>query len=263
MLKIRKEQIGFFRPAVLRNFENNMIQHLQEFSPKHSQALGEDGVRNVVRLGVKRAEKYGLTNRGPVRFYIELMFMLGSYFDTDCQFPWASRILADPEIADQTARADCLFDKAMDYVEKVAGPNRKYAKESLSRACRQSFKDLREIRGGQETDILSRLKMNFPQKCQYVGDQALRSLVKHGTELAQKFSVSSDAGVILFVCFMFMLGHGFAADPQYPWCEMTLNNENISDPNKRIERLYSKSITYITNVLASDGGRRDHVVVHY
>ncbi len=249
MLKISKKQMKIFSQAALRNFENNMIRHLREFTPKHSRALGDDGVRNVVRLGIERAETYGLTDRGPLRFYIELMFMLGSYFDTDYQYPWAATILTDPEIGDEVARANRLFEKAMDYVEKVAGPNREYARESLIRASQQSYKDFQEVQGGREADILSRFKMNFPQKCEYVGDPALRSLIQRGTELALDFSVSTEGGASIFVWLTFMLGQGFAKDPLYPWCEMTLDNEKISDPGKRVERLYSKFITYITKAL--------------
>lgn len=253
MLIIRKEQIKVFQQTVLRNFENNMVQHLRNFTPKHSEALGEDGLRKVIRRGIKRAETYGFTDRGPVRFYIELMFMLGSDFDTDCQFPWASQILTDPEIVEQTERADALFDKVMDYVKEVAGPEREYAQESLRRASQQSFKDLRKIKGSMETEILARFKTNYPQKCRYIGDQALRTLVQRGAELAQKYSVSSPAGAAFFASFMFILGHGFAEDPLYPWCEETLNDKSISDPNKRIERLHSKGVAYLSKVLANDG----------
>ena len=257
MLKIRNEQMKVFRQLSLQNFEDNMVEHLQDFSPKHSLALGEDGVRKVVQLGIRQAETYGFTNYGPVQFYIELMFMLGSYFDTDCQYPWAARILTDPKVTDQMERADCLFDKAMDYVGKVGGPNREYAIKSLSRASQEIFKDLCKIRENLETDLLARVKLNFPQKYQYVGDKALIQLIQQGRKLAQKYSISSNSDTICFVFFMFMLGQGFADDPLYPWCGATLKDERINDPHERIEQLYSKSIAYINKVLAnlSNDGR--------
>ncbi|HFQ81467.1 MAG TPA: hypothetical protein ENK33_08870 [Desulfobacterales bacterium] len=249
MLIIRREQIDIFRQSVRLNFENNMVKHLRDFTPGHSEALGEDGLRKVIRQGIKSAETYGLTDYGPVRFYIELMFILGSDFDTDCQFPWASHILADPEIVDQTERADALFDKAMDYLKEVAGPERKYAKESLRRASQQSFKDLGGIKENLETEILAWFRKNYPQKCRYVGEQPLHDLIRRAAALARKIAVSNSAGVVLCACFMFMLGHGFAEDPLYPWCKKTLNDENITDPNKRLERLHSKGIAYISKVL--------------
>jgi hypothetical protein len=50
---------------------------------------------------------------------------------------------------------------------------------------------------------------------------------------------------------VFAQSHGFATDPQLPWVSATLNNPVVSDPNKRIERLYSKTMTYLRHVLTS------------
>lgn len=97
MLIIRKETMEVFEEALLRNFEDEMVQHIKQFTPRHSEIIGEQCVRQVAKMGIERARQYGLTNRGPVRFYIELMFMLGSNFDTDPQYPWAGEILNDPE----------------------------------------------------------------------------------------------------------------------------------------------------------------------
>ncbi|MCP4342502.1 MAG: hypothetical protein GY799_27385 [Desulfobulbaceae bacterium] len=238
------------KKCTLRNFENNMIQHLHEFSPKHSESLGQEGLRKVIKLGVKQAELYGFSNYGPVQFYIELMFMFGSYFDSDCQFYWALEILTDPEIVDQTERADILYEKVMDYIDKIAGPEWRYARDSLSWVSKQNFKDLVENRDDLETDILARFKINFPQKCRYLGDRVLLQLVKFAVESAEKFSVPSDTGVIVFAHFMFILGCGFTVDPLYPWCESTLSDESITDPVMRIKQLHSEGITCFTKVLA-------------
>ena len=88
-MKIRKEQMAALDRAALKAFEDELVRHLQDFDPKHTTVLDEDGVRQVIRLGMERAAKYGLTNRGPIRFYIELMFLFGSDFDTDPWLPWA------------------------------------------------------------------------------------------------------------------------------------------------------------------------------
>lgn len=249
MLIIRDEQIKIFKKTALRNFENNMIEHLHEFAPDHSKSLGKKGVRKIIQLGIRQAKKYGFTNRGPVKFYIELMFMLGSFFDIDCQIQWANRILTDPDIMDQAERADALFDKTMDYVEKVAGPQREYAIASLTHAREQHFQDLCRIQGDLEPFMITRLKANFPEKCQYIGDKALKNLIRHGREQAEEYAVSGNTGTIIFTSFMFMSGQGFAKDPLFPWAGETLNDEMISEPEKKMERLHSKGITYISQVL--------------
>ncbi len=249
MLIIRKEQMEIFEQTALRNFENDMIDHLKDFSPGHSRALGPDGVRKTVRLGIDRAATYGLTDRGPVMFYIEMMFMLGSYFDSDCQYPWAPRILTDETIEQQAERADTLFDQLMEFVDMAAGPGREYAIESLTKAGRLDFKELCHVQTGMKADLLSRLRHNYPQKCRFIGEAALNELVEKGRETAQNYSLENDAGIICFTWLMFTLGHGFDRDPLYPWCESILNSEDIDDPLKRAEKLYSVFRVYITKAI--------------
>jgi hypothetical protein len=251
MLEIRDEQMAVFEQAALKNFEGEMVEHVKEFTPKHCEVLGERAVRTVVRLGIERAKEYGFTNRGPVRFYIELMFMFGSYFDTDPLILWATEILNDPAIVDQMVRAERLYEKLTDYVEKVAGPDNEFVKEALHRASQQRLEDLSVRAENFENEMIVRLAANYPQKCNYVGEPALRKLILLGLALANKHSVSKNTGKVLLIGLMFAQGHGFATDPQLPWIERTLTNPAITDPNKRIERLYSKTMTYLRHVLAS------------
>src|SRR6266849_10193118 len=109
MWNIRPHQADTFSNTALQKFEDEMLEHLQKFSPQHCKVAGEPAVREVIRKGIETAGKYGFTNRGPLRFYIELMFMFGSYFDSDPQYPWAGTVLKDPEVIDQTIRADRLY----------------------------------------------------------------------------------------------------------------------------------------------------------
>ena len=73
MLQMRDEQMAAFERAARETFQNKMVEHLKVFTPQHFQVIGEAGVRHVIRIGMARAKAYGLTNQGPVRFYIELM----------------------------------------------------------------------------------------------------------------------------------------------------------------------------------------------
>ncbi len=256
MLIIREEQMEIFEQVALRNFENDMIDHLKDFSPDHCRVLKNDGVRKVIQLGVEKAETYGFTDRGPVKFYVEMMFMLGSYFDTDPQYPWAGRILTDEAIEQQTERADRLFDHSMDVVEKISGSGREYAIRSLQRASQLGFKELCRVEINLKASILSRMRLNFPQKCQVLGDPALNKLIEQGREMAKDYSITSNAGVICFSWIMFFLGHEFARDPLYPWCESILENEELEDPFKSMETLYSKFITYISKAIENAADRR-------
>lgn len=171
MLIIRDEQMKVFEEVALRSYEDEMVQHIKQFTPRHSEIIGEPAVRQVIRKGIEQAKEYGLTNRGPVRFYIELMFMLGSYFDTDPQYPWAEEILTNSEITDQMQRADRLYEKAMDFIDKVSGLNHKYEEEAIRRFSQMRFEDF----SMSKNEIVMHLKRIYPQKCEYIGEQAINA----------------------------------------------------------------------------------------
>ncbi len=134
MLVIRKAQMAVLEQAVLRTFENRMLEHLKEFFPKHCEILGEEQVRKVIRLGIERAEQYGLVSERDIHLYVGLMFMLGSYFDQDPQLPWAAKILTDENIVYPNHRADQLHNRAMAFLNEAAGKDSQYLDRALRKA---------------------------------------------------------------------------------------------------------------------------------
>ena len=55
--------------------------------------------------------RHGFTNRGPLRFYLELMCVHGWFFDEDPQNPWASVTLNTASLDDQMARSERLAER--------------------------------------------------------------------------------------------------------------------------------------------------------
>src|SRR5262245_64449839 len=105
MFTIRVEQQEAFDRALFRGFEDDMVSHLRRFAPRLFELRGEPTFRALIRLGADRAGRYGFTNRGPVRLFVELMVILGCDFDTDPMLPWAARDLSESPSYDQMSRA--------------------------------------------------------------------------------------------------------------------------------------------------------------
>ncbi len=248
-MKIRKEQVQVFEEVRMPDFEDYMVEHLKDFSPLHSKSLREDGIRALIRLGIERAKKHGFTRRGPVRFYIETAILLGIDFDTDPQYPWAGSILRDPSVPDQTERADRVHAWLMELLDAAGGPERQYAKQALHRARKIPFQAMPVSDPSFGDEAIRRMRGMHPEKVGYLGETVLRGLIPRAFEEAKKYSVSTDAGVCLFLGLMFAVGHGVAGDPKYPWVANTLTNPAITDPDTRVERLYSKTMTYLDHVL--------------
>jgi len=248
-MKITSQQMEAYEAARLPEFEDLMVSHLERYSPLHFKALGEEGIRKLIQAGMERAKKHEFTRRGPVRFYIETTILLGIDFDTDPQYPQIAAILADKSISDEVERADRIHAWLTKYLAVVGGSDRQLAKDALKRARKMPYEGIPLSSPTLERDLLQRMKDNHPEKVEFLGEAPLKRLISRAIDEARQQRVHTDTGVALFLALMFAVGHGFAGDPKYPWIKSTLGNALLTSADKRVERLYSKVMTYLDNVL--------------
>ena len=261
MLTIRKEQMRAFQRSALHNFENDMAVHLQQFAPRYCEAMGDMELRSLIQSGITRSREYGLTERGPVRFFLEQMFLLGIDFDTDPQLPWVLEILKNPNMPDQMARSNFLYDHTLDYVNAVGGKDYEYIKEALRKLAFLRFEDFPDSKQDFDYDVLSRLKTLYPQKYQHVGEQALRSLVTLGVEKSKKHALTTCPGISLYIALMFAFGHGFDHDPRIPWALNILKDPDLRNPTDKAKSLYQGMMGYFSEMLA-DLEKRENLCVY-
>lgn len=244
MLTIRPQQLNTFQQAALKNFEDEMVDHLRRFAPRLCEAAGEQGVRSAIQMGVERAARYGLDQRGPVTFYLEMMFSFGAEFDTDPQYPWAAQALAGMWIGGQDARVNALYKSMDEYTDKVAGPQNENAIAALSRLSQTSTDDFKGLPGTLQARVAAALNRIYPQKAEYLGPAVLQALVYRASGMASQYSLPPDAGAGLMAGLMFAFGHGAATDPLYPWITAALTDPLTKDGQGRVEHLHSKARLY-------------------
>jgi hypothetical protein len=246
---IRREQMQALGQAALRAFEDEMVVHLADFSPPLFRAVKEDQLRIVIRLGIARAGEYGITFRGPIRLYLELMLLFGSHFDTDPQYPWATEILKDQAHGLQMQRAERLYEKTREYREAVAGPEDAYTLRALSNISVFARQPLRVSLTNLVPSALEEMAYIYPQKKAYVGASGLETLIRQAVAAARICGFSTDRAVTLVVVLMFAFGHGCLNDPLYPWIATTLEDDAIGDSDARARRLERRALTWLDNVL--------------
>jgi hypothetical protein len=251
MLEIDQRQLDAFDRAARESFEQEMVAHVKTFAPKHATALGDEGCLKVVRFGMERAETHGFTLRGPTRFVIELVIKFGSGFDTDLQLPWASAALADKSVSDEMARADRLYAAHLPYDEAVIGPGGQYAHAAAVRSAGLKPEVLDVSAGQNRTALmLAKMKEYYPEKAAAVGDPTLARLLPLGMARAAKYAITSDRGGMLFAVLMFVFGHQFDTDPRLPWIAGTLTADRADTPDRRAERMATKSLAYAARAIA-------------
>jgi hypothetical protein len=249
MLRIRKEQYEELGNISLKRFEDEMVVHSRDFSPRLCEVISEERLRVAIRQAMSRAGGYGFTNRGPVRLFIELMLLFGSDFDTDPQYAWAEEILTDPADRNQMARADRLHKKALDYMEKVFGPDHQYENDAIRRVAQERFEDLPQSLAERGDQAVSRLRKIYPQKVRYVGDSAIRELFARAQNLAQTYGMVPEVSATVLFWLMFAFGHGVTTDCQFPWVAENLRSTKDGSPDNRHQQLYIGMITYLKHGL--------------
>lgn len=248
MLIVRDDQMKELEAGMMRAFEAEMFAHCKDFSPRLCKVIGDDQLRVALREAIQRAAGYQFTNRGPIRLFIEMMFLRGSAFDTDPQYPKVGAALRAP--ADQMDRAEQIHLESLDYYEKVSGPNAVNAHKALRKLKTFTENPVTFSSHTFVPDIIREIVRIYPQKAAYVGKEGLTTLIQKGCDLARKFDFSTPRSEALVVVLMFAFGHGCTEDPLYPWISRILGDERIINPPARAERLEKKAVTWLDAVLA-------------
>lgn len=248
-MKIRTEQMAVFEEAARRSFDEEMVKHSKDFAPELSKVIGDDQLRVAIRAAMMRADSYGFTNRGPIRLFIELMFLCGSGFDTDPQYPALGNALRASE--DQMLRADKIYEGCLDYLDNVAGPGASNVHQALRDLLVFAKEPVTFSSNVFVASMLQEMRRLFPRKTDYVGEKNLETLINEGLAEAERYGFSDVRPQTLIVVLMFAFGHGCTDDPLYPWISRTLKDKRITDAEARAARLEKKAITWLEHVVAS------------
>jgi len=260
MLQLRQAQMQSLHDAAVRSFENGMLSHLQAFAPALIKTIPESQTRTMIRFGIARASRYGFDLRGPVRLYLEMMLLLGSCFDTDPQYPWASDVLFDKVARPQLDRAQQLYARLISYRERVNGPDDAYLLQAL-RVIERSAMVWRPPPGPVLAETMtSTLSLLYPQKAQYISNGRLASLVALGKEAAEKYQLPAAHGAPLCSVLIFMFGHGCCDDPMLPWLTRTLKDQRSVSDQDRVTRLQKRALIWLHHAISHFEQKTSHAI---
>lgn len=100
------------------NIKNTTVSFLQRIWPEKCRALSADALNHLIRYGTESAHRYRITGQRGVVLYTVLMFMLGSGFYMDPQFPWAASVLKEESTINEAERIDRLYEEAMAFLDE-------------------------------------------------------------------------------------------------------------------------------------------------
>lgn len=252
MLIIRSEQMCRFDRLAADAFALQMVAHLKTFSPPLAATLDEAQMHTVVMNGIQRARQDGFTLQGPVRSYLETMWLMGSGFSTDPQHPWAAVALgaAAPESTDEMDRATRLFEALMAYREQVNGPDDVHLLRALLRLEQFAALPTPAVPASDLPALLLQdLAGLHPERLAWCGEAALRGLIQRGQSQAAQLGFGDDTRANVLVCGLALaFGHEWHDDPLYPWISRTLRDPRLDTGARRARRLEARARTWLQHV---------------
>jgi len=108
VITISDRQMRALNAARRRQYEDKVLRHVSFYFPEQFEKLGEQGVRDLVPLGIGKCKIYGITRECDVTDFVALMVVLGPDFDNDPELPWVSEML-EGEGLDPDAKMASLY----------------------------------------------------------------------------------------------------------------------------------------------------------
>jgi hypothetical protein len=249
-MRMRTEQFEVLQDYAEAVFVAEMAAHLRSFAPRICEIVGAQGVNKIAESGIKRARSYGLENRGPIGFFLQLTCSLGTGFDTDPQLQWAAETLTDDSIQTDMLRIELLHKQMVVYFDLIAGPNNQYATQAIKKAV--NFDPMQAPAGGwSQQAIMDLLAYIHPQKFNFIGEAVAAVIIRKAVTEVEIHQLPVEKGAVAVLAgIQFALGHRICEDPFYPWIAATLENTRIIDREQKLNRLSSKLQTYGKHALA-------------
>lgn len=244
MVVIRKNQLVAMQECRVAKFKLELADHLRSHFPVDYQMIGDDQVYVAIQLAIDRAMRHGLTSKGDVCCYANMMFALGAFFDEDPQLAWSGQLLAEQRNREATSlsknRTNALYERALDYLLDVSGNNGEYYRKALRSIRRTPLDTFLALDTNSAWPILGDI---YPQKAEYLGKHGVKILFECGTNKSVEVGMRTPEMAGVFCVFMFMLGSGFIDDPVYPWIRSILANGSAE--NDLIKRLHQAALERI------------------
>jgi len=239
---IRKEQLDTLQNAVLCSYRNDLMDHFRVFAPELFKAAGEDQFRIFIEYGTGKAINMGLTLRGPMRLFLDLMCILGQDFDIDPQYRplWPA---GNPKQIPMPF-AQRLHTNFAEYLNRCVGADKRILANALRKILSMPFDPVGTPFRSWTRERLSGI---YPQKLEYMGEDNLSALLDACDETAGKARIETPRGHLLVVVLAVSFGVNFLSNPLYPWVSKRLLAE--SPEEVRVEKTLSALHIYASQML--------------
>jgi len=119
MLQLRIAQVRTFDSLHHRSFLLRLREHLRGYFPIECQALDEQGLERVTRLGLDQAKAFGLAKERDLVKFLNLIFVFGEDIG-DCH-PSLLRCFTRPGLGSPSLRLERAYELALGVADDGLG----------------------------------------------------------------------------------------------------------------------------------------------
>jgi len=210
LLPIREAQLDAFTEAAIDGWITGALPVLRESFANHFTVYGDEAVRALVRLALRKGEAHGFVDGREAYQLAVLMLMFGSHFDRDPWLPWARPLLDAHSIA-------ALVECGIDEFEALAGEDRRHVNRALVVIARELPQLVARPVASDVDAIAELLGELWPTRAAAIGERELVRLVECSYVTARAWGWPGDRGAIAHAIAVVMLGAGFDEDPLHAW----------------------------------------------
>jgi len=248
MLIIRNDQLKAFSRIKLNKFEEKMYVYAKKHFPDEFYDLETKHLIGVISKAIEKGKLYGFHTQKHAFYFLSLMFLLGSEFDSDVQFPWVYDYLTDQSVSDVDKRMENTWRAAVTFISCIAGDHLEFIRPVFDKLYKLNIQNLSNLTEDNfEKEINCFLMEFYPEKhnCQMEGENS--ALIKYGVNVSEKYNIESSHGKAVIIVLMFVFGSGFHSDPLFYKISNVLNN-GMLDENARINKLLKQVRRYLETV---------------
>ena len=119
---------------------------------------------------------------------------------------------------------------------------RKEQEAVLGAAAREHF----------ENEMMAHCQKFSPPLCATLEEPQLRLAIQYAIENAERYGLTTQGPVRLYIEMAMLFGSDFDSDPQYPWAKEILTNKELFIQSEKADQLFAKTLEYLDLVVGDD-----------
>ncbi|MDC9596867.1 hypothetical protein [Xenorhabdus anantnagensis] len=244
-IELNEEQWNILKKHSFNAYIDELVAHCNESYPYLDIKLGKDGLRSALKNAVGKAKNEGFDQRGAVQFYIDMLILFGTGFQTDPQYTWIKTSLDNHAHLGQLEKTSLLYHEITRYLNEVHSEKDEHLKDSIFKFQNINIERLNVQWNTYGINIDDILKHLFPQKHKYIKQDDIKKLIQLGVEKSNQYGIESANQSAFLTLIMFLLGHEFDQDIFLPHLNSKLFKQYYSDADMLIMVMEKQTKEYL------------------